>query len=355
MAKIGIVTVFKTENCGSFLQAFALKVYCESKGYTPVFCDYRPIFSSQINRCLDVVKSVIKLNIPRAAGLMHRTFAYRRFLKEYDFCAEKSPKCDAYIFGSDTVWNFCEPFFAKRSGFFTGEGLFAPRYAYAVSAGNSKSSDFEKVSGICDNIASFDGISVRDQSTEILVRGIVGEREILRCPDPTLLFDSGVYSSIFAKGIPSSEKLLLIYYFGTIPEETMLALRAFAKEKGLKILRLGIPSRGDNETVVAEPKHFISAFRDAEYVFTNTFHGCVFSLLFHKKFATDEKKKKKVTDLLSHYDVSERIIDSADGLVAVYSKENDRKKIDEILECDREVAFGYLDGIIKKEQVKIEA
>ncbi len=344
--KVGIVTVFKTENPGSYFQAWALRNKFNDLGAEAMLVNYKILPSARLHYAKELVKTCIKFKFYRAYNLLKRTKKYRELRKKTDMVANRNIGADVYVYGSDTIWNFGDSFFSKRSGFFTGKNISVPRYSYAASAASTSKEVFYSHKEACRAIKSFDGISVRDEWTETLVKGLGYDKEILRTIDPTLLYTASEYKKFFYNEQKKKNKIFLIYYFGTIPKDMWKEIQLFAQTNGLQIVRLSIPNKRDNNVLV-EPQNFIQYYSDAEYVFTNTFHGCAFSIIFQKNFVTNALNKKKVVDLMEHYGVEERIISNSAQLQGVYNNPINFEKVNDILKEDISVSDQFLRMIVQ--------
>ena len=88
----------------------------------------------------------------------------------------------------------------------------------------------------------------------------------------------------------------------------------YAKEHGLAVYGAGECDKRYSEiTVNLMPFEWVEMFRNAEFVFTGTFHGAVFSILNRRQFKvylTNESRIKKVTALLEELGIQNREMDS---------------------------------------------
>ena len=125
--------------------------------------------------------------------------------------------------------------------------------------------------------------------------------------DPTFLTN---YESILTP--PKLEKsYLLVYNHKELGDFQKRTIQEIAKVKNLKIVSIGDAwDIADKNFVSVNPAEWVGYFKYASYVFTNTFHGTIFSLLFKKNFTVfvGEGKRNKVFDLLTPLDLKSRII-----------------------------------------------
>ncbi|HKT85251.1 MAG TPA: polysaccharide pyruvyl transferase family protein [Novosphingobium sp.] len=218
------------------------------------------------------------------------------------------------VVGSDEVWNFRHPWYAASTPFF-GEGVAADRLvAYAASFGNHDAAD-----GIhpeyCARLRRFAAISVRDRNSARLIREALGIKPEMVL-DPCLLFPDCIDA-----GEPDEEPGLILYghdFPGWIVEQ----VRGFAKARGLRIVSLGYHNWwADEQRLAAGPEAFGRMMAGAAAVVTNFFHGCVFSLVFGRPFATapSDYRFNKIRDLADLLGAEHRIVGPRDG-AAVYAR-----------------------------------
>ena len=194
----------------------------------------------------------------------------------------------AVICGSDQVWN---PDITGRdlSYFLNFCDENTKRVAYAPSFGISEfSADFSEA--IRGDLEKFHALSVREAPGQTLLLDLLGKDVPLVC-DPTLLMDAGEWSQV-EKPHPAGEGEYILYY--TIRSSGTLwnRCKAFAREKGLKIVAVGgNPLKQWREkngniryAVDISPEQWLYLVHHARYVFTNSFHGTAFSINYRRDF-----------------------------------------------------------------------
>lgn len=343
--KVCIRTVFKTENCGSFLQAWALKEALSSMGHDVCFNDYN--YSVLKSNVVAFLKCCLRLRFRRAGDVVRKTLGFKNCQKDLKI-VNGIGEAGLCFFGSDTLWNFEEDFFVKQTSFFTGEKLQVPCYTYAISVGSTLPEKFQENSLAVRNIQKFKRIAVRDEHTKEAISKVYPCENIIKTVDPTMLIDKEVYIKRFSAVKSCCPKSLLIYYFGDIPEATRQALREFARKKELAIVYVGMHEKGFDHSFVGIPSNFITAFANAEYIFTNTFHGCVFSIIFNKQFATDGVHKKKIESLLEEFALCDRVLHSSDDLEQVLTSSVDYVQINALINEKRDDSQKYLDHAMRE-------
>ena len=192
----------------------------------------------------------------------------------------------AFIVGSDQVWN-CDYF---HQGFFLD---FADKdklkISYAASISKTKI-DKAYLEFYKKKIEMFNYISVREESAKSLLKSFVNSN-IETVLDPTFLLSTSQWEEIISPRIIKNK--YIFYYELTHNEINRNVVKEFAKRTGLKIVTIphvlmefNVRDYLYRTTKVNKvgPSEFLSLIKNAEYVFTDSFHACVFSGLFHTQF-----------------------------------------------------------------------
>lgn len=362
--KIGIVTFHFAFNQGAVLQCYAMQKYLESLGHEAYVINYRPRYHTVMhsawrnpfvyahvfwkkfrNRSTPVrlyltAKSFVRSMCWNITGIdKNSQAAFRRFEKnhlhltrEYKTLKELQdtpPEMNAYISGSDQVWNpellggeFDKAYFLD----FGGEET--KRITYAVSMG--KIHDAETLSQLRELCKDLDAISLREYSKEDIAA--VG-RDVHICVDPTLLLEAADYSDIESEAV---EEAPYIFVYGFETNELLRdAIEEASKKYNCKIVN-GSPKwlhlNGDVKTVSGYgPDRFVSLIKNAECIITNSFHGTAFSIIYKKSFITvpHSTRGKRMEDLLGKLGLSYRLfgrvgfsLDKTINYAEVYEKLN---------------------------------
>jgi len=343
--EIGIITVYNSSNCGSFLQAMALKQTLEKDGNSVVFL-YRPM-PRGLKYCITTsLKKLLKLQLNQIKGIWAEHSAFLRANKEFEqIRAEDCTDIDCFVIGSDTVWNFDDPYFAENKQKYLG--LLFPNkrcVSYAASIANTSYNTLTDDKEIVNGIKSLDAVSVRDRYTKEIVDKIT-DKESLLVLDPTLLLSRKDFAEIEAKC--SDEGYIFVYIFGNITEELKQRLLELRKKTGKKIISLGANRPWVDKNISNDPFKFLYYFNHADMVVTNTFHGTIFSILNRKPFAEFGGHKKKVSELLQMLDLKEQTCENAEDMQKVLNQEIDYDKVDKKLEKLREQSKDYLFNALK--------
>lgn len=363
--KIGIVTFFKAINYGAMLQAYALMRYLENRGHKVQFVAHERLMTERIPfwRCFlrlnkrelrNRLSRFFQFEIAQFADIMPQTCFSRNFNELVDSCKS----FDAVIVGSDQMWNpmWCADqylplvmldFACPRT----------KRIAYAVSFGNNVWPEHcnKKLTG--ELLAKFCAVSVREEAGIGLVRELSGRRDAQLLVDPTLLHDAAFYRSLFECGpqVHGNEQPYIFEY--VLDEWDSGISRTPLEDKIKKVANTSIivndkkdPNfpfgrllRYNGVSSKVSVQIWLRLIANSKYVITNSFHGTVFAILFHKPFVVALLEGQmsamncRVTSLLHRLGLSDRIINGwadEDSMCAL-STELDWEAVDNKLNAFR--------------------
>lgn len=329
--RIGILTFHRAENFGAVFQVYALQTYLERLGAESYVMDYRckmiesmyHIFSPAILISRKNFIVSFRLYIDRFHDLRARRQKkkkYKNFRQRYlrmtvPFKAIRKPlDFDAYIVGSDQVWNlhltggfdhiyFLD--FPMKSG--------VTRWSYAASADIDPHHllllyrDKTTVA-----LSRFDGISVREEFLKDELSRIIPEKNIEVCLDPTFLLGKSDYLKIAVR--PEQNKYVLVYHMAPMPEGSALA-KVIARNENLQAVEIsgGYPKDIPNCKCDLGPEEILSYIAFADKVITTSFHGLALSLIFEKEFwVVDKGNNLRQRNLLKLIGCENRLINCVD-------------------------------------------
>lgn len=316
--KIIIVTVYNSENCGSYLQAYALSNFLKNQGHEVAFLKRTTKGTSHSfnSHLFNALKALLVFKFSIAISIIRQWVSYNHFIKRFyvvDVDSEFYKRSDCIILGSDTIWNLDSPYFVNNIETYSGHRFRGKHViAYAPSAANTSYEIFNKYAierNIFSNIQSF---LVRDSYTKYLVESAFDCEAKIVC-DPTLLVEPSLFAPLNTH-IHIKKDFLLIYYFGYMQKNMRDAIVKFARDNNLDVFTLTkrYPSF---ISVRKTPDNMISYFSRARYVVTNTFHGTALSILYNIPFAVYNKGLKKVEDLLGAYCQEFRLFDTSEEMI----------------------------------------
>lgn len=327
--RIGIITFQRVGNYGAELQAYALQARLNQMGYTAENIDllyykhprFRSTPRARAEHVLSLMtrfKATLFPLLSKLRALRHRTQslhrarlfeAFDRHLRcsrEYqsiDDLYAAPGDYDVYLVGSDQVWNprtnaNLGPYFLD----FAPAGKRCVSYAASIGASTLSPANFMYFKA---KLQRFEAVGLREESAVRLVRGMNLGVEVRRNIDPTLLLLPENWLSLAKKPENFDERVpyLLLYDLVASPETVALA-EAEAKRKGLRIVRLGDDAYG--------PAEFLWLFNHATHCVSNSFHGTVFSILFHRPFMTviprGMTNASRIENLLELFGLSGRLV-----------------------------------------------
>lgn len=367
--KIGIFTLPFRFGYGGFMQAYALQTVLERMGHQVEIVQLRQGYyelphglKALVVYAKRALFKVLKLSNtpvfaekqynaewPILTAQVHQFINDNIHLREVNSFNElKESDYDVLVVGSDQVWR---PAYCDVKNYFLrfAEHWDVKRIAYAASFGTSEEEYSDDLLSICKPLAhKFDAISVREKSGVALCQTYF-DIEATHVLDPTLLLKREDYEEIVKRSSTSPHDGKLFSY---ILDECQWKKDVVSSvSKKLHIKPYSIKVCGDRRSLSLEERiqpsveEWLRAFIDAEYVITDSFHGCVFSILFHKPFVVCGNKKRGIDrfySLLNLLDLKERLVTDAMNLDELITKENDWDGTDFMLKCWRKNSYDYL-------------
>lgn len=260
-------------------------------------------------------------------------------------------KYDAIVVGSDQIWRPCYVYVPAYFLDFTKD-IKVKRVAYAGSFGLDSLVDFTpKMIKKCKDAAQlFDAISVREDSAIELCKNNFGI-EPTHVLDPTMLLGKKDYIDII-KDEDKSElhNVIMCYILDKSSEKNMIV--KYIAEK-LKLTELHVmpkvvyPEPTDDTQNWAYPSvsKWLSGFRDAEFVVTDSFHGTVFSLIFNKPFIcidNSQRGSSRFTSLLRIFDLEYRMVSSLNDVTDDLLKPMDYTRINDTITTWKQKSLDFL-------------
>lgn len=324
--KIGILTYHRSHNYGALLQAVGLREYLEGKGHEVYYVDYWPDYHRKMYVPFQSLHTPGLSIRGRISGLLQDLFlfpmrrkriaAFNRFIDRniIPFCRPISEPFDCIICGSDQIWRKQRGLGGSYNPIYFGGGkTVAKRYiSYAGSMGNVSISakDTDTLTGLFSNLQA---ISVREKSLAetLLATGIINEAEVVA--DPTILLGAGRWREMISGSTSVVKGRYVLYYRLMYDSFDEGVIKKFAKDHNLQLVILEGNIRKedylDGSITDADPLEMLSLIAYADYVFTSSYHGLVFSLLFQRQmFCAFKENKDRALSLLSSLGISERLI-----------------------------------------------
>lgn len=316
--KIAIVTVYDSFiNYGSYLQAFALKSSLEELGHEVYFI--RRMNDDDILKRFDALSwENGKIKKGRKLYVLRQIRRIIKYMKDYSanrkrfkvsqsdwkqlkiITSNEAKKIgmDCYVCGSDEIWNIHNKDIDMP--FYTCSWLEdEKRIAYAISSGNTCFDELDELSRKA--ISAFDIVMSRDANTLEITSKLCNNVTSVVC-DPTILYGRTQFSR-YANVENRYGKYMLVYSYVYSKKQKEL-LRKYADEHGLKIVSACIRADFVDEVIYSSALEFPALIRNAECMYTSTFHGTIFGLMFAKKLCC-VARLEKIKFLLQECDAME--------------------------------------------------
>ena len=198
-------------------------------------------------------------------------------------------KYDSIIIGSDELWNLNNSSFVHRKEYY-GYNLSSNNIiAYAPSANGTTKNEFESYFDNSLTLKNFHKLSARDDSTYKFISDITSFDVPIVC-DPTLLIEDFNKYSIEPN---VNEDYILIYDYKVHPDRKK-KIQNFSKSHNLKIYSIGFYNSWADRNIDANIFEFLGYVKKAKYIYSASFHGIMFSLIFKKEFIAASSYCKKI-------------------------------------------------------------
>ena len=311
MKKIGLVSVHNP-NYGSMLQTYALHTYLNGIGadneiilytkkndlrqmrrlmniqlvlmkgrvvYRDIYCK---LFHSDISKQLS-------LRMSKFEDFKNKHFKFSRNHIGWKDLLTTNQDYDTFIIGSDQVWNPINIGTDFFNLLFTEDKKYRISYASSFGVSCIPNSQIKKTKQYLERIQC---LSTREKTGVEIIKDLTGRDAELVC-DPTLLVSKNLWDKLKGEKRFINEKYIFCYFLGNNPEHRDFANR-FKAKTGYKLvalqhldeLILSDVNFADIKPFDVGPAEFVNLISNAEFVLTDSFHGTIFSLLYHKRFFT---------------------------------------------------------------------
>ncbi len=359
--RVGILTWHYFINFGSALQAYAVQRSIEKMGAEATIINYQdPKYSGK------PWKDTLRYYIGKLSKFFPDRFAmrfgypYQQFQKHYmhltrqaaskDEVSNIARNMDVLVCGSDQIWapNVFNPIYMMD--FDTRPNV--RKVSYAASIGLERIPQ-DKVEQYTRLLCGFDAISVRETKGKNLLMQRCGVDSSVVL-DPTLLLDQEEYR-VMERCVSGIKQPYIFCYFLNKDHTYRRSVEKYAKENGYAIY--GSTLRLDDQEWMHRmqyigPGEFIWLIEHARAVFTDSYHGTIFSMLFHKPFCVFERfsnndpicQNSRIEQLGIWFDMKSHLR-SADEDICICSA-MDSKRFEMDLHVAREASLAYLKGAL---------
>lgn len=338
-----IVTINDNSNYGNRLQNYALSRYLNIKFNNVKSLWHKDTYESKFVKLRKKIKCILKskyrYNAIRENNI--KKFTDKYFDINYDVALSPTlnESYSNFIVGSDQVWNplFWNDVEKQYKTYFLRFADEQKRIAYAASFGISElPTKYHAM--FKEGLEGIPYISVREHAGAVIVKQLTG-RDVPVLVDPTLLIEAEHWRTLemqpkWYKG----EKYILTYFLGNVPP----MLDRLAKDYNYKIFNL--MDRKNFELYLSRVEEFLYLIDHAELVCTDSFHACVFSILFNTPFlVVNNRQQKGVADMTSRLDTLLGLFDMKNRYIDFNT---DKLEQDKIFHVD----FNHVKDIQQREQ-----
>lgn len=352
MKKIGLYTI-QGLNYGNRLQNYAAFVYLQKLGLDVVTfkTDFwrkkgkdkanqikLPCFYFIIGRLIQI-KDFIKMVFSK------KIRNFREFDKNIKYTADyisgydsniNIENYDVLVVGSDQVWNtnFTE---TTLNSFLPFSGI--KKISFSSSFGEDRIPYDDKIK---ESLSNFDFISVREEEGVKIVSDITGKNAQVLI-DPTLLLTKDEWKTISKKPkkMKEEDSYVLTYFLSPKSQDANKRLDEIRNDK--KIFEL--LNESDESVRDSGPSEFLWLFEHADLILTDSFHACIFSLIFNKPFIVYDRNwnggnmNSRLNTFLKKFKLERKYSNS---LLKNNLWEHDYAESYSILEKEKEKTYLYL-------------
>ena len=235
-----------------------------------------------------------------------------------DNISETLDEFDSFIVGSDQVWN---PHLNAPSYLLSFANNGKKGIAYGASLGVTSLTSEQK-GYFKKYLTNFSAISVREKDAVSIIQKLtnIGVQWVL---DPVFLLSKNDWITL-ASNNRIQHRYIFTYFLGEDKKQREIVKR-FAQRKKLKIVSLphilnyyndADSGFGDIRIYNASPKDFLSLIKNAEYVFTDSFHAVAFSTIFNKEFFVFSRgdMNSRIESITSVFGLEKRYIKQIDAI-----------------------------------------
>ena len=294
-------------NYGCVLQNYALQTTLKKIGHEPITLDYIP-YKSPFRILVSLAYTVVLFFTKRrrtfaecfpikrdkhVANFIKKNLSVTYPLQGYNTSLIQEYNLGGFVVGSDQIWRplYNDDILHDAYLEFT-EGYDVKRVAYAASFGVSHWEYSQKETEICARLAQrFDAISVRESSGVELCKEYL-HVEAKTVLDPTLLLDANDYRQLINK--KRNQNKYILTYILNASDEKQLFVERIADRLNSEIVSISLGNKLEYSV-----EEWLGLFDAAEYVVTDSFHGTVFSIIFHKSFTVIDNPSRGSARMLS--------------------------------------------------------
>jgi hypothetical protein len=314
---VGILSynLYTSNNYGAVLHSYAFQQYLDKVGVKNVIVDYRPpqrrfkwLFEKGLAFMIRSLK--FKLFFRKHYRKTKKTYTYNNII-DIDYI-------NRYVCETDVTWSYNKKYGFDRGFFCDFKNMkYNDNVAYSVDFGSNlftpeAEEEFKHLT------KNFKYIAIRNNFKLDYVKKLTVRNDIEVAVDPVFLLEKEDYRKIM--NLPRVKKGYVLVYNCVENNSSLLkTAKRFAKENNLKVIELSLFKDNNiikKKVLTASIEDFLGYIYGAEYVFTNSYHGICFSVLFNKQFYAFARKgnSEKIQSVLETFGLQDRLYDSESGL-----------------------------------------
>lgn len=347
--KIAQITWVSFTNFGTALQALAMQRVLIRMGYDAALID--DSLFSHVNRFKGFIGALRGFKHPQMWLTIkrYRHFAdkYMRIDRNWNGVEDLSARYDTFVCGSDQIWSPLVP--EQYSRFYFAAHMQGIKVAYAPSLGATSASE-EYFDMVRPWLSEFHALSCRETAGAKILSQITG-REVETVLDPTLLLTSAEWRGLFK--LKSPNRPYLLAYFLTFNETYLVHARKLANKMHLPLAMFAIDKRMRRFADIwidGDPELFVQAIAGCEGLITDSFHGTIFGLHFHRPLLTvrrfrataENNQNSRIENLFNILGITDNFMNEEDLADEPKLRSYDYTELERRLDIERQHSLTYL-------------
>ena len=358
--KYGIITHYDVHNHGAVLQLNAMVQVLKSMGIEAKALQFDKNYDFmglEMKAKYNVsVKSVgIYLKFLKERGVksflfnLKKKFILNKFKNSQKLIGPYYTECgtlDGVVVGSDEV-------FALHTGptpVFFGYALPSDKvFAYGGSFGPTTIEDIDRLhcrTFIGSGLKNMCGLGMRDRNSIKIAEELTGKNsDIEPVCDPVILY--GYKNELENRCRPMDKPYMIVYAYDNNLDKHAEEIKRYAKNNGLTTISVGFRQNWVDKNVNVDPIEMMNWFKWADCVVTNTFHGCVISIITERDMAIEVRgNANKLLNLMQEYKIDNRIFGGKKSIEEIFSKKVNWNEVNEQMKKRREDSMNYLKRMV---------
>ena len=354
--KAGIITICDNNNYGNRLQNYALQHILEKHFNEVITLKNEPYSNTKDKYLLRLIKN-ISYKGTYSQDLEKRKM-FENFNRNIKFSNKKITaysnlkKFDFVFTGSDQVWN---PNIARlREVDVLANVEYKKRIAFSASLGvNEISNKYHKI--IKKEISKFKAISVREIAGKNIIEKLTKRDDIKVLVDPTMLLSAKEWDEVAKRPKQlKKDKYILNYFLGKMSEKRKQEIEKIAKENDCEIINILDKNSPFYQT---GPSEFLYLEKNAFLICTDSFHSCVFAIIYNRPFVVFDREdntvsmNSRIETLLNKFMLQDR---KYNGKLTEEQLKHNYENAYKILEKEKQKAYNFLNTALDIKENEIE-